>query len=198
MFNYPKSHFITRSEFEKVLCCLRRYLPNDGDSGPTGPVGPGGVTGPTGPPGEAEECDCGIMVYMSNGAVIVADGEGVEFTHTTGSGKVTVPNEVHLLSFGLHGSLSFLANGNYDLEVEYVWNTGVNNAAGNLWIPTFDVIEASSEQVGGPSTGLPFQYTGTQTLNAPQRQIISIGNGNVKFRIANLDAYSNWLIKLTF
>lgn len=141
---------------------------------------------------------CCPQTYSHNGAIITATGEGVEFTTSNGVGTVTVPEDVFLLSFGLSGDLAFLDGGNYRLNVNYSGSRNFNNSLESMLVPNVEIIETASQLIGGPNQNLPFNYTGTQTPNAPQRHIVAVGDGNISLRFVNLNGYTQWHLKLNF
>jgi len=137
------------------------------------------------------------LVYYNAGGHcwVLADSTGIQFATSSGIGYLLVPDGVTLLSMNLFGSISDLdPSGRYNIIVTSS-NINYNNDPTDMRVPDFQIINATSYVAGGPSAALPFVY---DEGNAPQRQIIGVGAGEITLRAINLDVFSYWIIKLHF
>lgn len=137
------------------------------------------------------------LVYYNAGddCWVLADTLGVTFSTAAGTGTLAIPEGVTVFTANIWGELSDLdVNNAYTITIE---NTGVsyNSGATDMKIPDFQIVNATSFVAGGPSEGMPFIY---DEGNAPQRQIIGVGSGNLTLRAINMNAFSYWSINLGF
>lgn len=125
------------------------------------------------------------------GCYVYASGTGVTFTQNSGSAIINVPNGVRLYKFIVQGQTSDLASGtNYTISI-LTQLTTENISLATLNPPFVDVINTTSQLAGAVSDALPFIYTQN---TSPQKQIVSLGSGDIGIRMIGMEVYSNWAI----
>ena len=126
-----------------------------------------------------------------SGCYVYASGTGVTFTQNSGSATINVPTGVRLYKFIVQGQTSDLASGtNYTISI-LTQLTTENISLATLNPPFVDVINTTSQLAGAVSTSLPFIYTQN---TSPQKQIVSLGSGDIGVRMIGMEVYSNWAI----
>ncbi len=126
-----------------------------------------------------------------NGTWVMATGPGITFAKASGTGTITVPSGVELISFRIAGATADLAGDNSFTVVIDTASSIYNQNLATINPPTtLQIINTASQLGGGPSNSLPFIY---DEGAAPQLQITGVASGNVTVRAINLDAFSNWL-----
>ena len=125
------------------------------------------------------------------GCYVYASGTGVTFTQNSGSATINVPTGVRLYKFIIQGTTAELNSGtNYTITI-VTQLAGENVSLTTLNPPFVDVINTTSQLAGAVSTSLPFIYTQN---TSPQKQIVSLGSGDIGVRMIGMEVYSNWAI----
>ncbi len=135
-----------------------------------------------------------IYAFAKDSVALLATDTSVSVSRATGSTTITVPSGVKLFSASLKGSSALLSGGNYLVTVN-TSETNVNTGISNIHAPHVQVINTAAQLAGGPSDAAPFTY---DEGSSPQRQITSVGTGDITVKIVSLSDYSNWVLKLTF
>ena len=140
--------------------------------------------------------DFRIFEFVIGDAVIRAsDTTGVTFVKSGGTGTLTLPDSVYLISLTVKGVTADL-DGSNNFKVVIATNSAtVNQGVSTLLAPNIDVINTAAQLGGGPNDSAPFIY---DEQSSPQVQITGVSGGSVTARVINLDAFSNWLIKLNY
>ena len=129
------------------------------------------------------EAGTGCYVYASN--------TGVTFSQAAGVATITVPSGVKLYYFVIQGTTANLESGtNYTVNITTT-STTENISLATLMPPFTDVINTTAQLAGAVSTSLPFIYTQN---TSPQKQIVSLGSGDIGVRMIGMEVYSNWAI----
>ena len=126
-----------------------------------------------------------------NGCYVYASNTGVTFTKNSGTSILTVPSGVKLYKFVIQGTTSDLQSGTNFIINIVTSETTQNTSNTNLNPPLVDVINTTAQLGGALSTSLPFIYNQD---TSPQKQLVSVGTGDLGVRIIGLEAYSNWMI----
>lgn len=126
---------------------------------------------------------------------VLADTLGITFHKGSGTDTIRVPEDVTILEANIFGSLSDLdGSDRYYITIDHT-SVGYNTGAGDMRIPDFQIVNCTALVGGGPSTAMPFIY---DEGNAPQRQIVGVGSGDLSLRAINMDVFSYWVINLGF
>lgn len=129
------------------------------------------------------------------GCYVYASGTGVTFTQNSGSASINVPTGVRLYKFIVQGQTSDLALGtNYTINV-ITQSSTENVSLATLNPPMVEIINTTSQLAGSVSDSLPFIYTQN---TSPQKQIVSLGSGDIGLRMIGMEVYSNWAIVGSF
>ncbi len=125
------------------------------------------------------------------GCYVYASNTGVTFSQAAGVATITVPSGVKLYYFVIQGTTSDLESGtNYTVNV-LTTSTTENISLATLMPPFTDVINTTAQLGGALSTSLPFIYTQN---TSPQKQLVSVGTGDIGVRYIGMEVYSNWAI----
>ena len=131
-----------------------------------------------------------------NGTWVTATDAGVTATKAGGVATITVPAGVELLSAVTQGATADLdGSNNFTITINHDAGVGYNQALASYYPPNIDVINTAAQLGGGPTTALPFIY---DEMSSPQVQIVGISSGDISARVTNLNAFSNWTIKIAF
>lgn len=147
---------------------------------------------------EIEGVEKAVTLYYYNAGDdcwVLSDTIGITYSATAGVGTIVVPQGGLLLSANIWGAIADLdASNQYTVTIDH---TGVthNQGASSMRVPDFQIINATSFVAGGPSEASPFIY---DEGNAPQRQIIGVGAGDLTVRAINMNQFSYWVINLDF
>lgn len=129
------------------------------------------------------------------GCYVYASGTGVTFTQNSGSASINVPTGVRLYKFIVQGQTSDLDSGtNYTINV-ITQSSTENVSLATLNPPMIEIINTTSQLAGSVSDSLPFIYTQN---TSPQKQIVSLGSGDIGLRMIGMEVYSNWAIVGSF
>ena len=129
----------------------------------------------------------GCRVYASN--------TGVTFTKNSGTSVITVPSGVKLYKFVIQGETSDLQSGTNFIINIVTSQSDVNTSNSTIDPPIMDVIDTTAQLAGSLSTTFPFVY-GQNT--SPQKQLVSVGSGDIGVRWIGMEVYSNWAITGVF
>lgn len=130
--------------------------------------------------------------YDAGGGTFVrATGLGITAVKNSGILTVTIPNNVVLKSFRVHGNSG-------DLDVQNNFSIILNNLAGttsyvDVFLPVITLYDCILNLA--PSSDIPWIYN---ISNSPQYQVTNVGNKTISLRFLNMNAYLNWGIKLNF
>jgi len=125
------------------------------------------------------------------GCYVYASGTGVTFTQNSGSATINVPTGVRLYKFIIQGTTAELNSGtNYTVTI-VTQLAAENISLATLNPPMIEIINTTSQLAGAVSTSLPFIYTQN---TSPQKQIVSLGSGDIGVRMIGMEVYSNWAI----
>ena len=93
--------------------------------------------------------------------------------------------------FVIQGTTANLESGtNYTVNI-LTTSTTENISLATLMPPFTDVINTTAQLGGALSTSLPFIYTQN---TSPQKQLVSVGTGDIGVRYIGMEVYSNWAI----
>lgn len=125
------------------------------------------------------------------GCYVYASNTGVTFSQSAGVATITVPSGVKLYYFVIQGTTANLESGtNYTVNI-LTASTTENVSLATLMPPFTDVINTTAQLGGALSTSLPFIYTQN---TSPQKQLVSVGTGDIGVRYIGMEVYSNWAI----
>ena len=125
------------------------------------------------------------------GCYVYASGTVVTFTQNSGSATINVPTGVRLYKFIIQGTTAELNSGtNYTVTI-VTQLAAENISLATLNPPMIEIINTTSQLAGAVSTSLPFIYTQN---TSPQKQIVSLGSGDIGVRMIGMEVYSNWAI----
>lgn len=137
-----------------------------------------------------------IFEFVKDDAVIRAsDTTGVTFSKSSGTGTITIPANIYLFSAAVKGVTADLDGSNNFKLVIATAASAINQGVSTTMPPNIDVLNTASQLGGGPSDSLPFIYDEKST---PQVQVTGVGTGDVTTRVINLNAFSNWIIKIAY
>lgn len=129
------------------------------------------------------------------GCRVYASDTGVTFTKNAGTSIITVPLGVKLYKFVIQGDTSDLQSGTNFIINIVTSQTDVNTSNSTIDPPIMDVVDTTAQLAGSLSTTFPFVY-GQNT--SPQKQLVSVGSGDLGVRWIGMEVYSNWAITGTF
>ena len=125
------------------------------------------------------------------GCYVYASNTGVTFSQVSGVATITVPSGVKLYYFCIQGTTAELESGtNYTINI-LTTSTTENVSLATLQPPFTDVINTTAQLGGSLSTSLPFIYNQN---TSPQKQLVSVGTGDIGVRYIGMEVYSNWAI----
>jgi len=125
------------------------------------------------------------------GCRVFASNTGVTFSQASGVATITVPAGVRLYYFCIQGQTSDLQAGtNYTVNI-LTTSTTENVSLATLQPPFTDVIDTTAQLAGSLSTSLPFVYNQN---TSPQKQLVSVGTGDIGVRYIGMEVYANWAI----
>jgi hypothetical protein len=126
-----------------------------------------------------------------SGCYVYASNTGVTFAKNSGTSTLTVPTGVKLYKFVIQGTSSDLQSGTNFIVNVITSETTQNTTLSNINPPSIEVINSTAQLGGSLSTSLPFIYNQN---TSPQKQLVSLGTGDIGVRLIGMEAYSNWII----
>lgn len=125
------------------------------------------------------------------GCRVFASDAGVTFTKNSGTSIITVPEGVRLYKFVIQGNTSDLQSGTNFIVSIVTSETNENTTTTDINPPVMDVIDTTAQLAGSLSTTYPYVY-GQNT--SPQKQLVSVGSGDLGVRWIGMEVYANWAI----
>lgn len=120
-----------------------------------------------------------------NGAYVVATGLNVTFTKSSGTGTLTIPEGVKLVSARIHGTSSDLQANSFSVVFAGHFLNGTKEL---LYPPSVTKYDRGLDL--DPSESVPYVY---DIDNTPQVQITGVNP--LKIRVINLNGIVNWGLK---
>lgn len=125
------------------------------------------------------------------GCYVYASNTGVTFSQASGVGTIVIPSGVKLYYFRIDGTTANLESGtNYTVNITTT-STTENVSLATIMPPITDVLNTTAQLAGSLSTSFPFIYTQN---TSPQKQLVSVGTGDIGVRYIGMEVYSNWAI----
>lgn len=125
------------------------------------------------------------------GCRVFASNTGVTFTKNAGTSIITVPSGVKLYKFVIQGETSDLQSGTNFIVSIVTSETTSNTSLATIDPPTIDVLDSTAQLAGSLSTTFPFVYSQN---TSPQKQLVSVGSGDIGVRLIGMEVYANWII----
>jgi len=119
---------------------------------------------------------------------VTATSGNVVYAVSGGVGTITIPADTILKGFTVDGATSILNEGSFTVRI--VWgDTSINPTANTAYLCVWQIVNASAQDVGIPSSGLP---NIVDNDNTPQKQFTAIGSNMVELTVPGLNAFTRW------
>jgi hypothetical protein len=121
---------------------------------------------------------------------VTATTEDVTYSVTGGVGTITVPDGTTLLGFSILGETSLTSGGNFTVRIVFE-DTDLVTDPENAHLCVWQVVNASAQDTGIPSAGLP---NIVDNDNTPQKQFIKIADNTLELSVPSINAFTTWYI----
>jgi len=128
---------------------------------------------------------------------VVASATGVAFTKpSTGLGVLTVPTGVEVFSVIINGATADLSSNNYTVRVTFSGAEWNNDDTDGLF-PKCMVMDRTTADFGGPTTGLPYNLRDAGDVGV-SIQVTALGSGSMDILFLSLNGFTKWSLLLDF
>jgi hypothetical protein len=137
-----------------------------------------------------------IRYDAGNGATVVASDTGVTFAKAAGVGTISVPSGVEIFSVIINGDTADLSGNNFTVRLTLAGSEW-NNSDSDALFPKAMVMDRSTLDFGGPTTGLPYNLRDSGDAGI-SIQVTALGSGSIDVLFLSLNGFSDWSLMLDF